>query len=216
MIIVLDHYVNGPTRHKKYHSELIEIGELLGLSPSSVEIRISNYKARDPEYLSQGKRGFPGGGDHVDAIWKEFFGKNDLLRSEAVAAWKRLREMKEPNDPVIGHSEQYEEGHLKLRTHFQRERSRQLVLDAKTYCKKNKGCLSCEVCGISPSATYGDRGDSAIEAHHRSPMSDLLVPGTSRIEDLALVCANCHRVIHGRLPWLTIEEAGELLTRNLP
>jgi predicted HNH restriction endonuclease len=29
---------------------------------------------------------------------------------------------------------------------------------------------------------------------------------TTRTDDLALICANCHRLIHGGLPWLTLDD----------
>jgi putative restriction endonuclease len=29
---------------------------------------------------------------------------------------------------------------------------------------------------------------------------------TTRLEDLALLCANCHRMIHRASPWLSVEE----------
>jgi hypothetical protein len=33
----------------------------------------------------------------------------------------------------------------------------------------------------------------------------------TRLADLALLCANCHRMIHARRPWLTLDELRGLL-----
>ena len=55
-------------------------------------------------------------------------------------------------------------------------------------------------------AAYGERGDGFIECHHTIPVRDLRPGSRTRLSDLALVCANCHRMIHRRSPWLTVEE----------
>jgi 5-methylcytosine-specific restriction protein A len=57
---------------------------------------------------------------------------------------------------------------------------------------------------------YGPRGADFIECHHRVPLH---VTGqvTTRLEDLALICSNCHRMIHRTRPWLTVEELGQLV-----
>ena len=43
-------------------------------------------------------------------------------------------------------------------------------------------------------------------------LSDLAHGGTTRLRDLALVCANCHRMLHRRRPWLGIRGLRKLLT----
>lgn len=95
------------------------------------------------------------------------------------------------------------EGDPKVRTHHQRERSRELVLMAKQVFRKQNGRLFCEVCGFDFGKTYG--APNFIEAHHRIPLSNL-DPGTrTKLSDLAMVCANCHRMLHQGRPWPTVE-----------
>ena len=53
---------------------------------------------------------------------------------------------------------------------------------------------------------FGDRGRSIIERHHIRPLRTLIDGDKTRVDDLALVCANCHRPIHGGRPWLTLED----------
>jgi 5-methylcytosine-specific restriction enzyme A len=66
------------------------------------------------------------------------------------------------------------------------------------------GALACEICGFDFEATYGERGTGFIEVHHGVPLH-LLKPGTkTKLDDLHLLCANCHRMIHYRRPWLTV------------
>ena len=45
-----------------------------------------------------------------------------------------------------------------------------------------------------------------LEAHHRIPLCDL-EPGTkTKLSDLAMVCANCHRMLHRGNPWPTVDK----------
>jgi 5-methylcytosine-specific restriction enzyme A len=63
--------------------------------------------------------------------------------------------------------------------------------------------LGCEVCGFNFGENYGPRGDGYIEVHHRRPLH---VSGATRtrVGDLALLCANCHRMCH-RGEWISPE-----------
>ncbi|WP_235712681.1 HNH endonuclease [Bacillus mycoides] len=57
---------------------------------------------------------------------------------------------------------------------------------------------------------YGDRGRDFIEAHHRKPISEMKNDETTKIEDLAMLCSNCHSMIH-RKPLVTVEELRVLI-----
>jgi 5-methylcytosine-specific restriction protein A len=57
------------------------------------------------------------------------------------------------------------------------------------------GLLSCEVCGFTTLSEYGPAVRDIIEAHHLMPLS-LSGETTTRLEDLALLCPNCHREAH--------------------
>lgn len=74
-----------------------------------------------------------------------------------------------------------------------------------------RGRLECEVCGFDFATRYGDLGTGFIEAHHILPLA-AAGPATTRLADLALVCSNCHRMLHRAKPWMTPEELGKRLT----
>jgi len=61
---------------------------------------------------------------------------------------------------------------------------------------------SCQVCGFNFEDFYGDIGAQYIEVHHLRPLSERRVQHTTTTEDVRVVCANCHRVLHrnGRKP----------------
>lgn len=74
---------------------------------------------------------------------------------------------------------------------------------------QSRGHLCCEVCNFNFEAIYGDQGAGYIEVHHRIPVyASGLVPITPG--DLALLCSNCHRMVH-RNNWLAIEELASMI-----
>ncbi len=103
------------------------------------------------------------------------------------------------------------EGDIKVRSHRYRERSRELVLMAKrVFRKTHGGRLFCEVCDFDFMNTYGE--PDFIEAHHRVPLSQL-EPGTrTKLSDLAMVCANCHRMLHRGNPWPDVGQLKQTMT----
>jgi hypothetical protein len=99
------------------------------------------------------------------------------------------------------------EGRRVLRQHFARERDSKVTETAKKQYKEKYGILDCEACGFNFHTIYGDRGKEYIEGHHTIPISSLDEQGgETKVEDIALLCANCHKMIHRYKPWLTVEE----------
>jgi len=45
-----------------------------------------------------------------------------------------------------------------------------------------------------------------MEFHHLKPISMIAVPEKTRLDDLALICSNCHRIIHLPAVWLMVPE----------
>lgn len=80
-----------------------------------------------------------------------------------------------------------------LRLHKRYERNKQLA----NRVKKIHG-YTCQACGFNFGKTYVGIGDEFIEAHHLIPFSQLKgqrVKLDPR-EDFAVLCSNCHRMIH--------------------
>ena len=55
----------------------------------------------------------------------------------------------------------------------------------------------CQVCDFTP------RADAQLEIHHKDPLSE--GKRKTRLEDLAVLCANCHRLAHTEAPPITVE-----------
>lgn len=105
------------------------------------------------------------------------------------------------------------EGKWVIRTHRQKERSRKVVDVAKKKFRAKHGKLFCECCGIEFGVSYAPLGTDFIEAHHKTPLETLLAEQETRPEDLAMVCPNCHRMIH-RTKKCSLDEVKRLLKRN--
>lgn len=104
----------------------------------------------------------------------------------------------------------FPEGKKAYAKHARYERNQGIVRLAKDRFKAANGALFCEVCGFSFDI-YGERGKDYIEAHHDVPVSDLGDDGVSNIDDIKMVCANCHRILHRKRPWLKVDELKSLL-----
>ncbi len=102
------------------------------------------------------------------------------------------------------------EGERRLRLHLYCERKPQNV-KAK---KQSAPSLNCEICGFSFRHFYGQVADTYCEVHHLVPLKCLQGATEIELDDLAILCSNCHRVVHMRYPPYKLEEVREKL-KNL-
>jgi 5-methylcytosine-specific restriction enzyme A len=45
-----------------------------------------------------------------------------------------------------------------------------------------------------------------IDVHHTKPVHTMQLGEKTKVLDLALLCPNCHRVVHSKRQWLTIDQ----------
>jgi putative restriction endonuclease len=117
----------------------------------------------------------------------EACGKKDIFYSVAGIGkghWGvRNFEPSEENVDITEDNMGLEEGKRKLKQHIVRERNPQ-----------------------------GEIGEEFVEGHHTVPVSELKEGQKTRVEDIALVCSNCHKMLHRRRPWLSKEELKKLIS----
>ncbi len=147
--------------------------------------------------------------------YKEFWPKNKFPYFEplwvvAGICWKEPKFHKQSSLALDTDLDWYLEGNRKKRAHLALERNRAVIRKAKDAAFKREPFLRCQICGFSFKEIYGDRGDRFIEAHHKQPLGQLGAKTRTRIEDIALVCSNCHRMLHRGERTLTIEELREI------
>ncbi len=91
------------------------------------------------------------------------------------------------------------EGEEKI-TLIRHRKREQKLRDAKLNAAKqeNQGRLICEVpgCGFNFEKVYGRLGKDFAHVHHIKPLGDRESPSETSLDDLAVVCANCHAMIH--------------------
>lgn len=104
------------------------------------------------------------------------------------------------------------EGRILIRVHKARERDPGLRRRKIAAAVQSGQPLICEACDFDFGDFYGKRGSGFIECHHIVPLSEVGQTDT-QLADLALICANCHRMAH-RQPWLTVRALRDLVTRR--
>lgn len=82
--------------------------------------------------------------------------------------------------------------------HRARERALREAKLAQARTRSPDGRLRCEVprCGFDFEAVYGTCGAGFAHVHHLKPLAEAAGPAVTRLDDLAVVCANCHAIVH--------------------
>lgn len=227
LILALDLYFrHDPTKINKDHPEVQRVSEILNSlpihpdrpdpekfrNPNGVYMKLMNFLAKDPSYRGVG---LTRGGHMEQAIWSEFAHNQEYLRRVAEAIVRSYQ-----TDQAHARAEEDEqifpEGKVLYRIHRVYERNQKLVNLAKERALDTIGVLMCGVCTFDFAWRYGKIGEGFIECHHTVPVSELHSMRGSRLEDVALVCANCHRILHRRRPWLGVYELQELIISPNP
>jgi len=122
-----------------------------------------------------------------------------------------------PEKPIIIYPPippSFPEGVKKQRWHEYRERSSEVIRLAKEQAYQRDPLLQCEACAFSFVERYGELGRKFIEAHHKIPIATLKPGSRTKVEDIALLCANCHRMVHVGKRVLTVDELRVILQKR--
>lgn len=125
---------------------------------------------------------------------------------------KRLEISERNNDDRL-----YNEGKERLKMHikFEKERNSSVIKDAKAAFLKKHGRLYCQICGFDFEKVYGEIGKNFAEGHHKKMVADMDKEGeTIAIDDIAIVCSNCHAMLHRCNPPITVEELKDIIEKN--
>jgi 5-methylcytosine-specific restriction protein A len=176
-------------------------------NPNGVGLKLSNFLAIDPSYAGKGMRRY---GKLDEQIFFEFVNERVTLsrlagkiREAITNKALRVALSQVENDES---EEGVYEGQILLRLHKFRERNAQMVRKKKAAVIRATGRLACEVCGFDFFEKYGALGEGFAECHHVQPLSVADSTTQTRMGDLAIVCSNCHRMLHRGEKWLGINE----------
>jgi ribosomal protein L44E len=121
---------------------------------------------------------------------------------------------------LVGHTQdeeemEYSEGKIAFIKHKTYERNPKVIKKAKEkFAKEHNGRLFCEVCDIDFHKLYGEIGEGFIEGHHKRMVCQMKEGDTTKPEDIAMLCSNCHRMIH-RKALVTVEELKKLIKKDI-
>ncbi|MBC7408608.1 MAG: HNH endonuclease [Arcicella sp.] len=160
-------------------------------NPNGVGLKLSNFLALDNTYSGKGMQSY----SQLDKkVFEEF--EFNTARLQQLA--KHIRDI--AADPILPNQlyliPEGEEGAVIYKLHKYRERDVSIVAKKKNIVFNQNGKLLCEACKFDFNVQYGDLGYKFIECHHRTPLSEFTSTSKTTINDLALVCSNCHRMLH--------------------
>lgn len=180
-------------------------------NPAGVARKTWDIATQHPEYTGQKTKG-----NKLDAVvLSDFLLAPEKMRTVAseIQAEILRGDVTVPYEDDPDADIEVAEGRLLLARHLKRERNRGLRNRKVESVKKAGLPVACKVCSFDFGNTYGQRGQDYIEVHHVLPLH-ASGPTTTRLSDLALLCANCHRMIHRGDPWLTPQELELLVSSN--
>lgn len=178
-------------------------------NPNGVTLKLSNFKALDPNYTGKEMEAY----SKLDKeVFEEF--SSEVKRLHQIANeirqiadnFELSNEVSKIEDDEISERDSVKEGQVLYKLHKVRERDKKIVESKKKKVLKEKGVLKCESCDFDFEKTYGILGKGYIECHHLIPLSNFQVNKETKLDDLALLCSNCHRMIHKDLSISTIKE----------
>jgi 5-methylcytosine-specific restriction enzyme A len=141
------------------------------------------------------------------AVWAEFGHDPNRVKQNAALIRAGIEVVKEIREELEDEAV-FAEGKVVTETHLRRERApgiRKRLLKQR----QASGGLRCDVCSCVPTGDNPSLREAIFEVHHILP----LAAGERRtqLKDMALLCANCHRMVHRAIVlnrrWLTVEEA---------
>lgn len=154
-------------------------------------------------------------GNNYENIVKDFLSHDigkflETKKNETELEIELLEEIDSPVSPEK--YREYKEGQKKLKQHIIRERNSQVIDEAKKNFKLKNKRVFCEICGFDFENKYGEVGKNFIEGHHKLPISKITEEFNKiTSKDIALVCSNCHKMLHRKRPWLTVEDLKRLI-----
>ena len=189
-------------------------------SPGSISRKTSDIATQHASYTRIRTRG-----NKLDGlILEEFEADPELMHEQAQALRAAIEAGSLSSDPVDDladdgrratrpEDEGVPEGEQQEQTYLRRVRDRGIRDRAIQEYRQRNGGVACEACGFDFAAVYGPHGQDYIECHHRTPLSQSGATIT-RVGDLILLCANCHRMIHRRKPWLSTDDLTRLINER--
>lgn len=166
-------------------------------NPNGVGRKTWDIATQHPHYSGKQTKG-----NRLDSeVLQAYLEDPDGMAERAAAIRDAIEQNELPPLPIDVDDFDVHEGALLVGRHLRRERDPGLRRRKIAAVKAAGLPIACEVCRFDFEQTYGERGSGYIEVHHVLPLH-ISGEARTRLGDLALLCSNCHRMIH-RSPWTT-------------
>ncbi|THV22279.1 HNH endonuclease [Peteryoungia ipomoeae] len=143
-------------------------------------------------------------------IWAEYGARKDEVHQIAKAIKAGIATVGSEQIPEI--EQELPEGRVLTAIHIRRERNpkvRKMLLDDRRVAG-----FRCDICDLARPDLEEPLQEAIFEAHHLVPLADAGERKT-KLADLALLCACCHRLIHramvAKARWMGLDEARALI-----
>lgn len=173
------------------------------------------FKLHNLHSVATGK-GFANTSKTDREIWQSF-GSNPQQVMELAAlieASVNLQEA-EVSGAVDDDVEEFFEGRVLTLVHKRRERHPKVRKALLASRRRKNGLLLCDLCYMGSAAQGTIFEDAIFEAHHLLPLGLASSERKTHLRDMALVCGNCHRLIHRLIThhkrWLDLPECRDIL-----
>jgi 5-methylcytosine-specific restriction protein A len=190
-------------------------------STSSVHRKLEDIRTAHPEYEGAVTKGgkttrmvveafvADPTGMHRAAEELRRYGSLARLKGDDKAGWVDA----EPDGETGAEYAAAVEGRVVQRLVNVRERDPKLRNAKIKQARKLTGAIACEACGFDFEKFYGELGEGFIHVHHRVPLH-FSGETESTLDDLVLVCVNCHQMIHRRPTWKSPEELKAIIAAS--
>lgn len=183
----------SPRSHPHWDAARAAAGELTNY------VQVSLDAVHDPDVQTPLDWRTSDGAHRYEAL-KHLRGSGKSISVEAAKELEGLWAQRVSSGSYIGRLAEEPEGRegeitYRLVTHRSRERS---LRRAKISAAMRQGSLRCEVpgCGFDFALAYGDVGHGFAHVHHLKPLATLDGEQSVTLGELAIVCANCHAMVH--------------------
>lgn len=222
VILALDLYFKAGRALDGSEPRVIELSELLRSFPYHAKAaKKSSFRNADGVAFKLGNlhnlatgKGFSKVSKTDRKVWQDFGDDPGRVALVAEVIREGLLDLRVISLEV-DREEEFAEGRLVTARHLHRERSPQLrhqLLELR----KQVASLRCELCECSAHPNFSEFSDAMFEAHHQMPLE--LGMRKTRVADLALLCANCHRIVHRVMrtyrKWLSVDDVKLILSER--
>jgi 5-methylcytosine-specific restriction protein A len=170
------------------------------------------FKLQNLRQVATG-RGFSNVSDTDRIVWAEYNAAPEKVKQLANLIRAGIKFVQSAEEEKDFEEDEFDEGRVLTEIHKRRERDPK-VRKRLLASRLSAGRLTCEICKNRSATNRIDLEDATFEAHHIHPVS-ITREGKTKLQDIALLCANCHRLLHRAISiekrWLDLPEARRII-----